>query len=152
MIGVRNAVAWPMRRGYQQSGTALSGGPVVKIGALAEWRITSLKKIAKLESLQENWDSYGSPAPFSWVIDAASEVILKIPFDNVPAPRIIAVSGGGIQIGWSKGKRELDIEVCPDGTVEVLQSLDGEPLDDGENLPAAAFEDVEYLATWLNAG
>ena len=152
MIAATNVVELPMRRRHEQGSTALSGGPVFRIGALAEWQITALKKIAKLESLPENWDSYGSTAPTSSVGDAASDIILKVPFDNAPAPRITAVSGGGIQIAWSKGKRELDIEVCADGTIEVLRSLDGEPLDDGEKLPAATFADVERLATWLNAG
>jgi hypothetical protein len=152
MIAATNIVELPMQCSYQQSRTTVSGGPVFKIGSLAEWQITALKKIARLESLPENWDSYGSAPPTSRVCGVASDIIRKVPFDNAPVPQIIAVSGGGIHIAWSKGARELDIEICADGTLEFLRSVDGEPLDEGERISGAIFADVERYTSWLNAG
>jgi hypothetical protein len=70
-----------------------------------------------------------------------------IAFDLGPVPRILPVSGGGIQFEWENGKRELEIEFRPDMNIEFLLAEDGEPIEARKD-----FKSVDDLLSWLIHG
>ena len=51
-------------------------------------------------------------------------------FDDLPLPQVVPVPGGGVQLEWRHGRREVEIEILPDGTMEFLRVEDGEPRDE----------------------
>ena len=116
------------------------------------WQVDVVKGILQFQSLRDNWDSYGSRPPSFDVILAASRLILNITLDDPPKPRIVPVPGGGIQFEWEKGRRELEIEVRPDGSIEYLKIEGGHPIGDGEELGSAGAGSAESLLSWLVAG
>jgi len=116
------------------------------------WQINAAKKILQLQSLPANWDSYGSHPPSFNVILSAVSIILKVALDDPPKPRIVPVPGGGIQFEWRKGRRELEIEARPDGSIEYLKIEDGNPIGDGEEMKSASTDSVGSLVSWLIAG
>lgn len=110
----------------------------------------SLRAISELAQLPENWDTYGSPRVQQPAVQRAVEVLAASQADYTHPPRIIPVAGGGLQIEWDMGPRELEIEVLPDGSIEVLM-VEGEmmierPLPVGQDCSL-----VPMLLGWLSA-
>ena len=123
----------------------------VRVGGMNEWQRKAIGKVLEYKwQLNSNWDSYESNPISEWVTCAATKLVEKVPFDNVPAPRVVPVSGGGIQMEWSKGHRDLEIYFRPDRTIEILKIVDGVPLNDGEGLTSINLG-VESIFSWLNA-
>jgi hypothetical protein len=93
-----------------------------------------------LSALPEGWDSYGArPIDRSALRRAQliAERALTLP---LPAPRLLPVPSGGVQLEWSAGPVEVELEIEPGGASAVFvcddaqasQRIDGElPADDG---------------------
>lgn len=103
--------------------------PVPAYG-LSQWQVDSIVEILRLGNLQQDWDSYGSPPPGSQLIELAIRVVRSIPFDDLATPRVVPVAGGGIQIEWRVGQRELELTILPDRSVEFLKIERGEPCEE----------------------
>lgn len=116
------------------------------------WQVAALKRILQYQTLQNNWDSYGSRPPSFDVILSAASIVRTITLEDPPNPRIVPVPGGGIQFEWRKGRRELEIEVRPDGSIECLKIENGVPLGDGEELESSSTAGIEFPLSWLIAG
>ena len=87
--------------------------------------LVPLRRIAELVALPDNWDSYGSPRINAVAAQRAILVLFAAEMGFPPPPRIVPVSGGGLQIEWAHGNRELEIEILPGGAIEVL-AVEGE--------------------------
>lgn len=121
---------------------------VVPTDALTQWQIHAIKAVLECSLLPANWNTYGSPAPTPVSVNSAIDLVRSVGFEYLPAPDVVAVAGGGIQLQWVAGRRELELEVLPDGTVEFLKTQDGDPLDEGSVKGSAH---VDSLLTWLTA-
>jgi hypothetical protein len=75
--------------------------------------------------LPDNWDSYGSPHIQEVAAQRILEILSAAQTEYSPIPRIVPVSGGGMQVEWGVGNCELEVEALPDGSVEFLL-VDGE--------------------------
>ena len=119
-----------------------------------EWQIEAVKKILSFQplTLTSNWDSYGSEPMDQRAIDAALNLVNYVGFRNVPAPRVIPVSGGGIQLEWVKENRELEVEIHPDGSIAYLVVYDGKPTGEDEIEPCEVLPQTERLLSWLSTG
>ena len=127
------------------------GNRAIPVGNLSEWQVDALKTISSFEAFPAGWDSYASPSiPFD-VINLAIDLVRNISIDNMPRPRIVPVSGGGIQLEWEKGSRELELEVHPNLSVELLQSEGGVPLHD-EPAYLASNAELRRRLSWVDAG
>jgi len=116
---------------------------------LSQWKIEAISQTLKLERLPTDWDSYGSPPPSNELADFCIDWLLKsIPFNDLPSPNVVPVSGGGIQFEWSLSDRELELEVLPNYTIEFLKTERGEPLDQGE---VKNLQQIPALFGWLGA-
>lgn len=156
MRAAANQAYSPMRdrRFSEFDAESVSGsGRVYKIGYLNDWQIAAITKIVGFGSLKQNWDSYNSPAMTERVIDAAIDFVARISIENVPAPHVIPVSGGGIQFEWAKGRRELEVEVRPNRTLVYLEVENDSPLEPEKEIePGEIPTASERLLAWLNAG
>src|SRR6266581_4828084 len=104
-------------RDIQNRSTANRSYPVF---GMNEWQVAALRRIAQLSNLPMNWDTYGSVPISETVLDVASELVRGASFDAAPAPRVVPVSGGGIQLEWQSGDRELDIQITPNLSFELV--------------------------------
>jgi len=94
------------------------------------WLSSALADIARIADLPPGWDGYGSPQLSVQEREQATQLLASMTYSDLPAPNIVPVSGGGIQIEWQHCGRELELEivvgaqeiiflqVCEDGTTE----------------------------------
>lgn len=114
-IGARPFIEWE-HRGHGTS--AIDVLPVLNMRTT--WRLELARKISAYKSLPPNWNSYGSPAPTEDAVTQALDFVFSALKDTHIQPRTNPVSGGGIQMEWSKDMREFEIEFLPDGSIECL--------------------------------
>ena len=122
--------------------------PSVRI--FTKWGAEAVKEVLRVATLRADWDGYGSPPPTEKAVSASTGLLLGIPrlgFEDLPVPRVFPVAGGGIQLEWRAGRRELEIEILADGSLEFLKVENGEPLEEGEIEPVARH--MRSLFAWL---
>jgi hypothetical protein len=127
-----------------------SSNLVVRVGALTTWQVEAIKKVLSYRTLPNNWDSYGSGPVTDEAIMAAVSLLDMIPSVRPIAPRSVPVSGGGVQFEWSHGPKELEVEIRPNGSLELLRVEHGMPVNEGQNI-ALTEADIRDAFTWLNA-
>lgn len=125
----------------QHSGIAVNGA--IAVGGMEAWRREAIQKVIRFSTLAPNWDSHGSQAPTLAVRQTAINLLLGIPDELFPTPRIVPSSGGGYHFEWSVGHRELEISIEPDCRIEVLRVEHGVPIEDGSHM------DLSALFGWL---
>jgi hypothetical protein len=77
--------------------------------------------ISKLETLQENWDSYGGIPPTSQSLKTA-RTILSVLSD---LPACVPTSDGGVQLEWTTAAGdEVIISISPSGEISGLVNYD----------------------------
>ena len=140
----------------KSEGRGQAGGQGVQwtkgIEISSQWAAETVKKVLGLTSLPHNWDSYGSPPPSQVAIFASFGLLNSIPktvFEDLPLPFVAPVSGGGIQLDWNVGTRELELHIMPDGSTQFLRAFGGEVLDEGP-LRLSPIE-TRALFAWLTS-
>jgi hypothetical protein len=93
------------------------------------------RKVTELSNLSENWDSYGSSSIQPPAIEMALKILSLVDRQGVATPQIFPVSGGGIQLEWQSGSRELELEILPNGMLEYLVVDEQKNMQEG-SLPA----------------
>lgn len=104
---------------------------VIPTTTLSQWQRQAIKRLKEVLSLPENWDSYGSPPPTLDAANTAMGILTGIDLDYFVAPRVVPISGGGLQLEWRLGTRALELEIHDDGLVEYLTAERGEPIEEG---------------------
>jgi hypothetical protein len=111
--------------------------------------IDALRAISDLMQLDDNWDSYGSPRIQRAAVERAVQVLRAADKQDPPPPRIVPVSGGGLQIEWAAGARELEVEMLPDGSIEFLR-VEGNEMTEAPLPPGRVDLVVPMLLEWLS--
>jgi hypothetical protein len=94
---------------------------VVPLSYATSALLVSLRRIGELMRLPDDWDTYGSPRIQQPAAQKAVQVLsAAAALEHLPTPQIVPVSGGGLQIEWTSGNRELEIEILPDSSIEYL--------------------------------
>lgn len=132
----------------QRSSTSSQWSDVVLLSELSRWQIEAVRKLFQLLALPRDWDSYGSPPPSEVAVTVGVRLILGIDLDYFVSPRIVPVSGGGVQLEWSLGSREVEIEIDDEGSAEYLKSSYGKPIEEGP-LSLGDLTQIRSLLTWL---
>lgn len=120
--------------------------PVIPTQGLSQWQVQGIKRLNVVLDLPENWDSYGSPPPTQEAANAAMAILTGIAMDYFVTPRVVPVSGGGLQLEWEIGTRRLEFEILDDGSVEHLRIEREEPFEEGL---VKSLNDVRPLFLWL---
>ena len=102
------------------------------VSELSQWQIETIRKLFQLLVLPHDWDSYSSPPPSQVAVKTAVRLILDIDFDYSVSPHVVPVSGGGIQLEWRLGSREVEIEIDCEGSAEYLECSFGKPIEEGQ--------------------
>lgn len=140
---------FPYRRAAVRQ-VVIENGQGVEVFSVLEntWCASLLEKISGFRSLRPNWNSYGSPPPSETAIRNAIQFVVLME-DEDPRPRVLPVSGGGIQFEWNCGERELELEFLPDGKVELLKVPDRESVGEEGRADSVNRIEVEKLFSWL---
>lgn len=117
----------------------------IPVGGMEQWRREAIQKVIGFSTLAPNWDGHGSEAPSRAVRQTALDLLLSVPGELFPAPRVVPTSGGGYHFEWPAGDRELEISIEPDSRIEVLRVQDGMPIEDSSQM------DLTGLFGWLAA-
>jgi hypothetical protein len=115
------------------------------------WEIEPIRAVLHLQSLAHGWDRAGSPPPGEKAVELAIEIIscaARLGYDDIGAPHVFPVPGGGVQLEWLQGDRRLEVEVLPDGAAQFLTVKDGDPLKEGE-YPLWPPTEAKTLFSWL---
>lgn len=83
------------------------------------WLRPVIEDLESLSRLKENWDTYGAPRINDGCIKDALSLLEEVQGDSSPAPSCVPTSEGGIQLEWHRNGVDLEIEISPQGTVEV---------------------------------
>lgn len=101
------------------------------VSYINEWLEDSQNQLHQLSKLPENWDSYGSSRIKPTSVEKTADLLIDLAKFGMPTPSIFPVSGGGIQLEWQKGKRELEIEILPNGEIEFLKVYENGEMQEG---------------------
>jgi len=89
-------------------------------GPSASWLADACEKVRALLSLSPGWDSYSARAISTAAAKAAFQVLDDAARLGCPAPSIVPMSRGGIQVEWHIRQWNIEVTVPPDGSpVEV---------------------------------
>src|SRR5947209_16330790 len=89
--------------------------------ASSDWSVDAVNGVGKIAKLPANWDSYGSQPLTGLAKTCAISLAMEFGREDLPAPRVVPISGGGLQFEFTYGPRSLELEVLPDGTIEFLR-------------------------------
>jgi hypothetical protein len=124
------------------------GVGVIKIPPRWTWQLEPVKRVLECLKLKDNWDSYGGKTPTLEVAYAVIDFIDSMPSNSSLIPRIVPLSTGAIQLEFSRGGKELEIEFTPDGRAHYLESENDK---DKEGLAVLSPEQISSWMTWLTA-
>lgn len=114
----------------------------------AFWLNDSIAEVNRLAGLETGWDGTDSVAPLPRVLELVRRVVsaaAQIP--ALPPPHIGPVPGGGVQLEWHLGSKDLELEILPDTGIVFVSSSDGEQ--DSGLLTFERVENARVLMAWL---
>lgn len=126
----------------------LQSSKVIPLLNLSSWQLNTIRAIAKLARLPDDWDGYGSSKIQPKALGTACDLVLAIQVEEPPTPHISPVPGGGIQLEWQTSTRELELEILPDGSIEFLTVLEGNDMEEA-CLPLDKVGEAQRLIYWL---
>ena len=126
----------------------LQSSKVISLLNLSSWQLNTIRAIAKLANLPDDWDGYGSSKIQPNALTTAFHLVLAIQVEEPPTPHISPVPGGGIQLEWQASTRELELEILPDGSIEFLTVLEVNDIEE-DCLPIDRVGEAQKLIYWL---
>jgi hypothetical protein len=114
----------------------------------APWLIKATDDLDQIMNLPDNWDSYKSPSISFRLLMNAKNFLSSLEFENVSPPRVVPVSGGGIQFEWQYGNRELEVEFVEESFVGYLKVVNDQPTGEGQ-FSISDYDSGRLLIKWL---
>src|SRR5438105_15964849 len=102
------------------SGRILAKPGAPRTGAEPAWLRSTLEVLVGLLDLPQNWDSYGAPQVAPAAAAAALNLLLDLMPPTAPAPQIIPLADGGVQLEWHMGGIDLEVALRASGETFVL--------------------------------
>jgi hypothetical protein len=99
------------------------------------WLEPTLRTVGGLADLEPDWDSHGARAIDPRVLREAIDLLRSLMRGSTPAPAVVPLADGGIQLEWHAVGLDLEIAVHRFGPAEVLCEEPGGESRDG-HLPA----------------
>jgi hypothetical protein len=110
------------------------------------WLKETYDRIAALEALKENWDSYGGLPVANQAISMLRMLLSNLDIEDMPTPHLAPLPDGGIGLHWRVAARDLEIEVEATGEVRSLRTNVG-----GESIPVdvRTLSDAQESLDWV---
>jgi len=74
------------------------------------WLTPAVQSLLDLLRLPQNWDGYGAAQIQEQLAQKALMVLVEVMENDAPAPSVVPLSDGGIQVEWHRRARNLEIE------------------------------------------
>ena len=97
------------------------------------WFVEMATAVLRLGKLEPNWDGSGSPPVSRVAIHQALRMLQAVALQEPPLPQVLPVPGGGVQLEWHVGGRELELEFLPDGLLVYLVVEPGTSPEEGQS-------------------
>ncbi len=78
--------------------------------AFPAWLGPTIQAFTDLLQLPRNWDGYGAVQVREPIVRKALLMLVGVMEDDAPAPSVVPLSDGGIQVEWHRRGRNLEIE------------------------------------------
>jgi hypothetical protein len=72
-------------------------------------------RLIELAELRDGWDGYGAHPVDRHALVAAERLIRETLRAGWPTPELFPIPSGGVQLEWSAGSMELELEIEPGG-------------------------------------
>jgi hypothetical protein len=122
---------------------------VIKTFGVQSWLKEVMFRAVELCNLPPNWDSYGSPPPAIELLGRIKRTLRETRVESVDVPDVIPASGGGIQLEWASGTRELEIEFMPGGEIGFLAVDEENDEEPAGTLGPGDFDQLRFWLEWL---
>jgi hypothetical protein len=116
------------------------------------WLSSALDDVARLAALPPDWDGYGSPQLGATEREHAIQLLASIDHQGIPAPNIVPISGGGIQIEWQHNRRELELEIVPGAAAVLFLKVHEDDTTEEGAFPLTDRHTMRKLLAWLCVG
>jgi hypothetical protein len=133
--------------------SVMSTTTAVRLRDVAAGLVTLDARLDQLAALPENWDGHGAARVDPDVIRAVREWGPGVPgWAFAPAPAVVPLSSGAVQLEWRSGTRLLELEFESPGRVHFLRWDPANGVEDEDTFPVADRARAEALIAWAVAG
>lgn len=116
-----------------------------RIGIAERARKTITRRLTELMTLPSGWDGEDARAIDRSALLVAADILASLSGEGIPEPELFPVPNGGVQIEWSAGPVEIELEIEPErrGAIFVCddeqsgQRIDGELPEDASRFRLA---------------
>jgi hypothetical protein len=81
------------------------------------WLLPTVRELRALLALPDGWNSYRAARIDPGAILTALELLAQTMTPTTPAPSVVPMSRGGVQLEWHEQGVDLEVSVDPDGHV-----------------------------------
>jgi hypothetical protein len=74
------------------------------------WLMPTMRSLRDLLQLHRNWDGYGANEVQEHIAQKAFWLLVEVMENDSPAPGVVPLSDGGIQLEWHRHGQNLEIE------------------------------------------
>jgi hypothetical protein len=116
-----------------------------------DWLRQALDRLYSVASLPYGWDSEGGPPPNSQLVTAAADLLRDLQRDDLPLPSVCPIAGGGLQLEWSFGGKEVELELVDECTIGFLraEAAPSERIIESGEYPISDINKSRELLDWL---
>jgi hypothetical protein len=116
------------------------------------WLTSALADVARIAELPQDWDGYGSAPLGMKEREHVTKLLSSIDNADVPAPNIVPISRGGIQIEWQHKARELELEIVEGSEDLMFLKVSSDGMMEENSYPIADPDRTRELLDWLISG
>jgi hypothetical protein len=91
--------------------------------SLPLWLEPTLSRMRELSALGRDWDRRGSAAVRQDALQFAYSVLMEVMAPTTPAPSIVPLGHGGVQLLWKSPSAEIEVEVVLPNNI-IIYHLD----------------------------
>ncbi len=92
------------------------------LSAVPEWYSVTKERLRGYRALAPGWNGEGALAIEAAVIERVLELLVLLRDADAPKLFLSPLPLGGVGFEWEAGKRELTLNVMPDGTLEYVRA------------------------------
>lgn len=98
--------------------------PVLRsVKTVGDWRATVEERLRQLLQLPIGWDGYQSQPISPPTAQFVTDVLRSVMVSQTPAPAIVPVSGGGLQVEWHRSGLDIELYVAKPHQTELYVSF-----------------------------
>jgi hypothetical protein len=93
---------------------------VVTASRLPSWIEKTISAYSGIQNLNENWDSYGGKKINHDLIRSSLSILAQVMEDSSPAPAVVPLGDGGLQLEWHRKQQDLEVVFPADDTPQFF--------------------------------